>query len=117
MKVRRCDRMTLEDRRRKVAKQFERRMMSKAHYLGKLEFKLGKDEYWRLYEEFFQLQGGCCAICKKPWLEEGRRMHLDHDHETLEFRGLLCYSCNTKLGFVEKFLGQILSYLGWEVIE
>ena len=41
---------------------------------------------------------------------------MDHNHKTLEIRGLLCFSCNSKLGFVEKFLGAIMSYLGYEVI-
>ena len=35
----------------------------------------------------------------------------DHNHETGNFRGLLCYSCNVKLGWYEKFGEEINQYL------
>ena len=106
-------RMTDSDKARKVAKQFERRL-NLTH--PSLEFKLGRAEYWKLYNKFFKQQNGCCAICSKPWNSNSkRRMALDHKHGSLEFRGLLCYSCNTKLGFVEKFFVEITRYLGWEI--
>jgi hypothetical protein len=48
------------------------------------------------YEELLAQQGGGCVIC-------GRRptkvsLHVDHDHETGEIRGLLCVGCNNALG-------------------
>ncbi len=46
--------------------------------------------------ELLATQGGLCAICETP-LDE--RMHVDHDHETNEVRGLLCGTCNSGLGF------------------
>ena len=49
------------------------------------------------YERMFDAQGGVCAICGKPRPEE-RTLHVDHDHETGEIRGLLCFSCNNALG-------------------
>lgn len=69
------------------------------------------DEYYRVYDELMIKQGGVCGICSK--LPGQRRLHMDHDHETLEIRGLLCFSCNTKLGFVEKFKSQIERYMTW----
>lgn len=67
------------------------------------------DEYYELYDKLFKEQKGLCKICSKP---PGRtRFHMDHCHTTLIVRGLLCYSCNTKLGFVEKFAVQIARYL------
>lgn len=43
-------------------------------------------------------QGNLCAICDTP-PPEGQVLHLDHDHDTGEVRGLLCQSCNIGLGF------------------
>lgn len=42
-------------------------------------------------------QGHCCAICR----EAGRRLVVDHDHETGAVRGLLCVPCNSALGRYE----------------
>jgi hypothetical protein len=42
-------------------------------------------------------QGGGCAVCgRKP--RKGSSLHVDHDHETGEVRGLLCFRCNGGLG-------------------
>lgn len=57
------------------------------------------------FEEFWEKQGGCCAICKEPLKRKGTRKDrnktcVDHDHATLTVRGLLCNSCNRGLGFL-----------------
>ena len=42
-----------------------------------------------------------CEICgSKETLS--RSLAADHDHVTLQFRGLLCYKCNTGLGWYER---------------
>ena len=46
-----------------------------------------------LYEELLYEQCGLCAICGEQPAE-----HVDHDHETGEVRGLLCFNCNGGLG-------------------
>lgn len=38
-----------------------------------------------------------CTICNKESADE-RSLHIDHDHVTGKFRGLLCNKCNTALG-------------------
>lgn len=48
------------------------------------------------WDEMFAAQGGVCAICKQP--STGRRMAVDHDHETGRVRALLCASCNRGIG-------------------
>lgn len=45
-----------------------------------------------------------CEICGKTAQESNQtktRLCIDHDHETGEFRGLLCTSCNVMLGIAE----------------
>mgnify|MGYP000113599033 CR=1 FL=1 len=42
-------------------------------------------------------QGEACAICRRGCADP-RRLNLDHNHETGEFRGLLCGPCNSGLG-------------------
>ena len=49
------------------------------------------------YDEILEAQGGVCAICKEV-CNSGRRLAVDHDHETGEVRGLLCGNCNTAIG-------------------
>lgn len=47
------------------------------------------------YELLLELQGGVCAICKKP--PKTRRLEVDHDHKSGLIRGLLCWFCNKKV--------------------
>lgn len=65
------------------------------------------------FERFWAKQKGKCGICKKS-LKRSPRPHLDHCHTTGKLRGLLCYSCNTKLGWFEKYYDQACDYLEWE---
>jgi len=58
------------------------------------------------YEKMLSSQKAVCAICHKPD-SEGKRLAVDHCHETGIIRGLLCGHCNTGLG---KFFDNI-SYL------
>ena len=48
------------------------------------------------YTALHDLQAGKCALCSR--VPVGRRLHLDHDHETNEVRGILCAGCNVALG-------------------
>jgi len=54
------------------------------------------------YGEMLAAQKGLCAICGKPETAmingTPKVMHVDHDHDTDDVRGLLCGSCNGGLG-------------------
>lgn len=39
------------------------------------------------------------------------KLTIDHDHKTNKFRGLLCFKCNTNLGFYEKYKDDFERYL------
>ena len=51
------------------------------------------------YEELLKKQNNCCAICGITAEEVNKKLVVDHNHETLKVRGLLCRSCNSGLGF------------------
>ena len=94
---------------KKKMKRQRRRRLTRPAVNGALKTVLGKRDYLTVYNDLLEQQGGVCGICgKKPGK---RRMDIDHDHETLEIRGLLCWSCNYKLGFVEKYDEEIRRYL------
>lgn len=43
------------------------------------------------------VQGMCCAICREG-ITFDSKTHVDHDHSTGRFRGMLCHYCNLLLG-------------------
>lgn len=49
------------------------------------------------FEERFVAQGRTCGICAGNE-HRGNGWHVDHDHVTGSFRGILCKPCNTALG-------------------
>lgn len=61
------------------------------------------------YEEVLKNQNGRCLICN-----EVSKLHVDHDHKTGKFRGLLCVSCNGGLGMFKdnkQALAKAIEYL------
>ncbi|MDQ4132357.1 MAG: endonuclease VII domain-containing protein [Actinomycetota bacterium] len=64
------------------------------------------------YEAMLALQGGTCAICRRP-PAPNTSLHVDHDHETGEIRGLLCFTCNNFLGDVEEDLQRLRAAAGY----
>lgn len=53
------------------------------------------------YDAVFAYQGGVCYVCQCPEPVKGRRLSVDHDHDTGEIRGLACSRCNPLLGKIE----------------
>lgn len=49
------------------------------------------------YELMFKKQNGLCAICCKN--NNKKLLSVDHCHDTLIIRGLLCTKCNIGLGY------------------
>ncbi len=65
------------------------------------------------YDQMFEDQGGVCKTCGKV-NRDGRRLYIDHDHETGKVRGLLCHRCNSLLGYVKDdidILQNMIAYL------
>ena len=50
------------------------------------------------FDEMYERQGGCCAICGTTEPGGRGRFHVDHCHDSGKNRGLLCHHCNTALG-------------------
>lgn len=48
------------------------------------------------YAALFEAQSGACALCGDSQI--GRRLAVDHCHETKKIRALLCVKCNLGLG-------------------
>lgn len=75
------------------------------------------------YDAMAAAQGGTCKICLKPETSvyksgKVRSLAVDHDHKTGEIRGLLCWKCNTRIGYFEKndLLDALVAYLGLDEI-
>lgn len=74
----------------------------------------------RLYgvsdEQYFKMlveQKYSCAICHIHQSTQPTAFHIDHNHLTGKVRGLLCLSCNVKVGYFEKIdFSPIRYYLG-----
>jgi hypothetical protein len=50
------------------------------------------DDYWSLFAD----QGGVCGVCRRPpW--PGRRLVVDHDHDTGSIDGLCHFGCNRRI--------------------
>lgn len=68
------------------------------------------------YDGMVQEQMGKCAICREVEHadEPGKRLHIDHCHETGVVRGLLCAKCNTgvmRSGVTPETLRRAAQYL------
>lgn len=53
------------------------------------------------WQAIFTFQGGVCYVCQQPEPVKGRRLSVDHEHDTGLIRGLLCSRCNPIIGKLE----------------
>jgi hypothetical protein len=82
--------------------QYRRRLARLKHMYGVLP-----EDYERMFTE----QEGACAICRKV---VDYPLFVDHCHNSLAVRGLLCKPCNTAIGLFEdnpEFLNSAIRYL------
>lgn len=70
---------------------------AEAVYLAKIRRSYGLSE--DQYRTMLLNQQYVCLLCQKP-NTGGRRLCVDHDHDTGRVRGLLCFRCN---GFVGRY--------------
>ena len=49
-----------------------------------------------MYDKLIVEQNGKCAICGGYF---GEALEVDHDHDSMKVRGLLCHCCNVGIGF------------------
>lgn len=91
-----------------------RQQANPEHFLNQRKSHL-KRKYGITLDEYdcmLESQGGVCGICATT--VEGKELCVDHDHETLEVRGLLCTTCNKaigQLGDTVEDLRKALAYL------
>jgi len=52
---------------------------------------------YETYQRMLVAQNFVCALCGQT-NQHGKRLAVDHDHETGKIRGLLCTHCNITLG-------------------
>jgi recombination endonuclease VII len=62
-------------------------------YRLRTKYGITHSDYMRIFNE----QEGRCAVCEKV---SEVVLHVDHDHQTGEVRGLLCRRCNLSLGYL-----------------
>ena len=81
-----------------IAKNPDRHSKRHRWYCLKQNYNITEEDYNNL----FNLQNGCCAICgtDKP-TGKGNFLAVDHDHKTRKIRGLLCNECNRGIGYLK----------------
>ena len=74
-------------------------------------YRKNADDY---YQRVIAEQNGMCAICGVHEIQNGKRLNIDHDHQTGKYRGLLCVRCNIGIGYFKdntNTLGKAIDYL------
>jgi len=97
-----CDYARCEETRRANP---SRDAISRRRAHAKLKYGISVEEYDSCMETSV-----VCEICRKG----GKTLCYDHDHNTMEFRGVLCTQCNAAIGVLgddEEGLSRALEYL------
>jgi len=78
-------------------KKYAKASDSKKHVSLMKKYGISLDTFNNMYE----IQNGCCAICGKHENEFLKPLAVDHNHMTGQIRCLLCTKCNMGLGYFE----------------
>ena len=62
-------------------------------------------------EEMYMSQDGKCLICNNQFPIQD--LHIDHNHNTNEVRGLLCPQCNTSLGLLKEDINTLMNMIDY----
>ena len=65
------------------------------------------------YNSILEKQSNKCAPCVEVEHREKSRLYVDHDHDTGKTRALLCPSCNSAMGIIDKgdeFISRCIKY-------
>jgi DNA-binding transcriptional MerR regulator len=101
---------------RNRAKVMEKQRLYRANNKERLASQHRARKYGMSEDEFhslLSLQQGRCAICGTINFG-GRGYQVDHNHQTGKVRGILCFRCNTAIGFIDESMetvGKIIAYL------
>jgi len=109
-----CENIKNLARHHKKYKGHSHRVVSYRYSIKKL---YGLDE--GTFNEKYAEQGGKCSICGSIMENvfnkvTGKRVAVDHCHDTLAVRGLLCTSCNSAIGLLKedtKILTAAITYI------
>jgi len=66
------------------------------------------------YKSILDQQGNVCGICGIASDEDNGKLIIDHNHETMSVRGVICSYCNKGLGFFfdsPTYLAMAIEYL------
>lgn len=98
--VRRWCQKNREKRRAKEALYRQHReKMRGMHLRRKFWPQLSWKDALSKYDQILEQQNYCCAVCESP--KGDSSLHIDHDHESGQIRGLLCSACNRGLGYLK----------------
>lgn len=108
-KCRDCTNKYFTDKRREDPKWAAARKAEGRRYHLKVKYSITETEY----DDLLEKQNGRCAICKEI-CTTGRRLAVDHNHQTGAIRGLLCGRCNRGIGHFRdnpELLKSVIIYL------
>ena len=88
-------------------KELARKVVSEWRRQLRLQYGLTEEDYWAMFER----QGGVCCLCgREP--SPKRKLSVEHCHASGRVRGLVCITCNTALGVVERIgLDAVVAHL------